>query len=183
MVIGLIDVRGLGTAKPVTIFQQQRFTKLNPAEFGDGFLNRPELFDKRHHAVLGVVELLGFFQDVGGVLAGNDSYAIVVGYDDVVGVDADAGAGDGNVRAGEAVVVDGGGWRDAGAEDGELQTADLRRIANGGVDDGAGEAADFHGGGHQAADAGGIGAVFKHHDVNRAGGGSVDGIEHALRRR
>src|SRR5579862_5565698 len=152
----------------------------NSTELGYGLFDGAEFFDEGHHAVLGVIKLLGAFQDVGGVLAGDDGDAIVIGNDDVVGVDANTGAGDGNVGACEAVMVDGSGWRDAHSEYRELEAADLRRIANGGVDDGAGEAADFHGGSHQPSDAGGIGAVLEHHDVHRSRGGGVDGVEHAL---
>jgi len=57
----------------------------------------------------------------------------------------------------------------------------MRCVADGGVDHRAGEAAVLHGGRHQAADAGKIGAVLEDHDVDRSGGRSVDGVEHTLR--
>src|ERR1039458_1436643 len=84
---------------------------------------------------LGLVQVLRFLEDVRGLRLRHGHHAILVGGDDVARVHAHARASDGDVDAGEAEVVDGGGWRDAPAEHRELQPADLRQVANGAVYD------------------------------------------------
>jgi hypothetical protein len=150
------------------------------AEFGDGFTDGVELLDERDHAVFGVVEFLRLLQNFGGVRARDHGDAILIGHHDVVGIHARAGAGDRNVGAREAVMIDGRGGHDAAAEHRKLEALDLRQVAHGGVHHGAGEAAVFHGGGHEAADARDIQAVFEHDDVDRAGRRGIDSVEHAL---
>ena len=153
---------------------------LDAAKPGYRFFDRFKFLDEGDHGVFGVVEILGFFEDLRGSGAGDNDDSVFVGRDDVVGVDEGSGAGYGDVDTGEAVVVDGGGGRDSDAVHGELDFFDLREIANGSVDDGSDETVGFHGGGHESSDAGDVGAIFEFHDVDGAGGGGVYGVEHAL---
>ena len=131
--------------------------------------------------MLGVVQLLRFLQDVRGSCLGHDGNPILVGGNDVAGVDGDTGADDRNVDARHAVVVDRRRWHHATAEDRELQLANLRRVANRRVDHRAGKPAILHRRSHQAADAGEVGAILQHHDVDRTGRRRVDQVQHALR--
>ena len=140
----------------------------DPAELLDRFLDRAELLDEWQHPVLGVVELLRLLQHFGRPGLRHHRHAVFVGGDDVAGVDRHPRADDRHVDAGDAIVVDRRRWRDAAAEHRELQLANLRRVADRGVDHRAGKAAVLHRGGHQAADAGIVGAVLEHHHVDRA---------------
>lgn len=69
--------------------------------------------------LVGGLELLGFLQDNGGVLPGDDDDAVRIGQDDVAGIDADAAARDGDVDLTRTLLVGtaGGG---AGAVGGEV---------------------------------------------------------------
>src|SRR5450759_705448 len=88
----------------------------DPAELGDGFLDGFELLDEGQHGVFGVVQLFGLLENFGGVRLGHNGHAILVGHDDIAGVHASARAGDRNIGAGEAEMIDGGGGRHAAAE-------------------------------------------------------------------
>ena len=81
---------------------------LDSAETGYCFLDGLEFFDEGQHAVLGVVEFLGLFEDVGGFGFGDDDDSVLVGADEIAGVDFGSGAGDRDIHAGDAEVVDGG---------------------------------------------------------------------------
>src|SRR5437879_26462 len=133
--------------------------RLNAPELRDGFFDRPELLDERKHAMLGVVELLGFLQHVGGMRARHHRHAVVISHDDVVGIHLHTRASDRDIYAGKTIVIDRSRWRDTHAEHGKLQASDLRRVANAGVHDGARETPDFHGCSHQPANPGGIGSI------------------------
>ena len=50
----------------------------------DCFADGMELFNERVHGVLSVIQLLGSDEDLGGVFAGNDDNAILIGNDNVV---------------------------------------------------------------------------------------------------
>src|SRR5437588_9185834 len=58
-------------------------TELEPAEFGNSIANRFVFLDEREHAVFGLVELLGFLQHLGRILAGYDDHPIQIGNNDV----------------------------------------------------------------------------------------------------
>ena len=56
--------------------------------------------------MLGVVEFLRFFEHFWCPANRDDSDAVLVGGDEVAGIDAHAGARDGDVHTGDTVVVD-----------------------------------------------------------------------------
>src|ERR1039457_3799471 len=114
------------------------------AKLGDGFLDGFELLDEEVHSMFGVIQLFGLLEHFGGVRFRHHGHAILVGHDDIAGVHFGSGAGDGNLGAGKAVMIDGGGWGYAAAEDWELNAAELRGVAHGPIDDGGGKAAHLH---------------------------------------
>ena len=79
--------------------------------------------------MLAVIELLGENQDFGGFLFRDDDNAILIGNDDVVGVDSDTVAIDGYVGAAEAVVPHGGRRHRAQGVDRKADSFELREIA------------------------------------------------------
>src|SRR3954451_22716094 len=112
----------------VNPFIRRRATELEPAELGNGFAKRFVLLNEGKHAVLRLVELLGFLQHFGRVLTRYNNHTVHIGDNDVSRTNRHAGATHRNIFARYAEVVHRCGGNHATAEHGELQFGELRRI-------------------------------------------------------
>src|SRR3954454_25065587 len=110
----------------------------DPAEFLDSFHNRAIFLDEWVHRMLGVIECLGLYQDVGSMSFGHDDHAVLVRYDNISGFDLYSIAHDRDIRSGEAVVPDRRGRHRPKRVDRELHALQLRNIAHASIDDGSG---------------------------------------------
>src|SRR3954451_7428476 len=76
---------------------RRRATELQPAELGNGFAKRFVLLNEGKHAVLRLVEMLGFLQHFGRVLTRYNNHTIHIGDNDVSRTNRHAGATHRNV--------------------------------------------------------------------------------------
>src|SRR3954454_8529658 len=136
----------------VNPFIRRRATELEPAELGNGFAKRFVLLNEGKHAVLRLVELLGFLQHFGRVLTRYNNHTIHIGDDDVRRANQHARATHRNILTSYPKMIHRGGRDHAAAEYRKLQFRNLRRIADPAVDDSPRKASVFHGSAHEAAD-------------------------------
>src|SRR5579871_1959451 len=114
--------------------------------------------------------------------ARNGDDPVVIGGDDVAGVDRNAVAHNGNIRSAESVVTHGSGRHNAQSENGEADLLQVGDVAHAAVDHRPRKIACSHRGAHQASHAGDIGTILDHHDVYRVRSSLIDSCEHAAER-
>src|SRR5215471_2300959 len=110
------------------------------AELLDCLFDGAEFLDEWVHRVFRVIELLREYENLRRAVVGDDDDPILVGDNNVAGVDAHAVAVDRDVHAGEVVVAYRGRRNGASRVDGKADLFELRQVAHTSVDDGSGKA-------------------------------------------
>src|SRR5207248_5291960 len=103
-------------------------------------------------------------------------YAVGIGSDDVARAYGHAVASHGNVRAGTAVVTDGGGRNDAKRVHREADLLQIGGVSYATVDHCARKISRGHCRAHQPAHALDVVSIFQDHDVHGIGRARIDGV-------